>query len=396
VPVQTKTYKFRFYPNKLQQQQLALEFGHARFIYNWALDMRNKAYKRRKESLNYVSISKLLTQIKKTSRYQWLNQAASSCATQKLRDLDRAFTNFFEGRTSYPRFKKRLSAQSVRYQLDQRNIAKTFSNTPGKERLTVTKLGQLKVRWSRPVEGVPKMVAISKNASGHYYLSLSAEVEIKPLPVTNRAVGVDLGIKDVVITSDGERSGAPKYTRHYENALARAQRSLARKKKGSNRRHRQRIKVAKIHVKITNSRVNFLHHISTKLINENQVISLEDLNIKGMVRNAKLAKSISDSAMSMLKQQLEYKAKWYGRELIVIDRWFPSSKTCNQCKHVLSELSLSVRTWQCPECGTEHDRDINAAINILVEGLKQYREGHGNWPIGLVLPANEQGVSRAA
>lgn len=357
-----RTYKFRFYPNKAQQAQLAREFGHARFVYNWALDMRSKAYKRRGESLTGVGISKVLTGLKKTNRYRWLKQASAGCHTQKLRDLDNAFSNFFQGRTKYPRFKKRTGVQSVRYQMDQRIVMNNYS--PGKL-LKVTKLGAINVRWTRIPQGIPKMVTISLNQAGQYHVAMAVEEDVKALPVTTGTIGLDRGIKDVVVASDGFKSGAPKYAAGYRRALTKAQRRLAKCTKGSNRRNRQRIRVGRIHNKIKNSRHDFLHKLSTIVINENQVIAIEGLNIKGMVKNHKLAGAIHDAGWHEFKRQLEYKAAWYGRDLHVIDQWIPTSKTCSCCGHKLDEMDLSVRTWVCPKCGSKHDRDVNAAINIL-------------------------------
>lgn len=341
---------------------MAVEFGHARFVWNWALDMRSKAYKRRGESLNVVGISKMLTKLKQCNRYAWLKEANAQCHTQKLRDQDRAFSNFFKGLAKYPRFKKRHAKQSVRYQMDQRII---LNNYRGGELLRLPKLGALRVRWSRVPTGIPKMATVSLNQAGQYHVCLSVEEPVDALPAATGTIGVDRGIKDVVVASDGFKSGAPKYTQAYERRLAKAQRKLAKYTKGSNRRNKQRIKVARIHNKIKNSRLDFIHKLTSKLVSENQVICIEDLNVKGMVKNKRLSKAIHDAGWHEFKRQLEYKCAWYGRELVVIDRWTPTSKTCSGCGHVLDKLELSVRRWQCPECSVEHDRDINAAINIL-------------------------------
>jgi len=294
--------------------------------------MRSKAYKRRGESLNNVSISRILTGLKKSNRFQWLKQATAGCHTQKLRDMDQASTNFFQGRAKYPQFKKKSGAQSVRYQLDQRILMNNYS--AGKL-LKISKLGAIKVKWSRIPAGIPKMATISLNQAGQYHVCLSVEELVKPIPKpVNQSVGIDVGIKDVLITSNGYKSGAQKFTNQYAYRLAKAQRKLAKCKKDSNRRDKQRIRVARIQNKIRNSRYDFLHKESTKLIVENQEIVIESLNIKGMVKNKRLSKSIHDASWGELKRQLEYKAKWYGRSVQSIDQWVPTSKSCSNCGHI--------------------------------------------------------------
>jgi len=303
--VTQRAYKFRFYPTPTQQRQLAIEFGHARFTWNWALETRTKAYKEQGESLNVISLSRQLTALKKTD-YPWLSEATAGCHTQKLRDQDTAFKNFFSGRAKYPRFKKRHQTQSVRYQLDQRHVTKTFSAES--KRLILPKLGALKLKWSRRMTGTPKMVTVSKDPAGRYFVSMACEVEIAPLPVRRNAVGVDVGVKDVVVTSDGWKSGAPKYTYVHARTLRLAQRRLSKKTKGSQRRRVQQQRVARIHARIKDSRRDFLHKLSTKLIRESQAICLEDLNIKGMLRNRRLSKAVADCGLHELKRQIEYKA----------------------------------------------------------------------------------------
>ncbi|ABA57686.1 Transposase, IS605 OrfB [Nitrosococcus oceani ATCC 19707] len=317
-------YKFRFYPTPTQKRQLALEFGHARYVWNWALETRTKAYQAQGESSNTISLSRQLTALKKT-QCPWLSEATASCHTQKLRDQDTAFRNFFAGRAKYPRFKKRHHTQSVRYQLDQRHVAKNF-NAESKL-LKLPKLGRVKLRWSRGIEGIPKMVTVSQAPAGRYFVSLTCEVEILPLPVRRNAIGVDVGVKDVVITSEGWKSGAPKYTYHYARQLKMAQRRLSKKCKGSHRRRRQQVRVARIHARIKDSRRDFLHQISSTLIHENPVICLEDLNIQGMLRNRRLSKAVADCGLYELRRQMEYKAAWYGRDVLIADRWAPTSKT---------------------------------------------------------------------
>jgi putative transposase len=329
------------------------------------LELRNKAYEERKESLNYIALSRKLTELKRTD-CPWLSEAVAGCHTQKLIDLDKAFKNFFDKRVKYPRFKKRHQTQSVRYQLDKRCVAKNFSVED--KLLKIPKLGAVKLKWSRNTEGVPKMVTVSKDPCGRYFVSMVCEVEMLPLPTRRNSIGVDVGIKDVVVTSEGWKSGAAKYAYCYARQLRMAQRRLSSKKKGSNRRRRQQQHVARIHARIADSRKDFLHQLSSKLMNENQVICLEDLNIKGMLRNRRLSKAVADSGLFELRRQLEYKAKWYGRNVFVVDRWVPTSKTCSECGTYQAQMPLKIREWVCPDCDTHHDRDINAAKNILKFG----------------------------
>lgn len=372
-----KAFKYRFYPTPKQIQQLNIEFGHARFVWNWALDMRIKAYKRREEKLNNVSISKVLTKLKQSSRYRWLQDGSSTCAIQRLRDLDAAFINFFEGRAKYPCFKKKCSAQSVRYQLDTRFNNKEFINGAS---LVLPKIGSVKIKITRRPSSNPKMATVSRDSAGRYFVSIVTEEPVEKLKPINKQIGVDMGVADIVVCSDGFKSGSPKHYRKHEKQLAKAQRVFSRKTKGSNRREKQRVKVAKLHAKIKDSRRDFLHNLSSKLINENQVIAIEDLNVKGMVKNRRLSKSISDIGMHELRRQLEYKADWYGRDIIVIDRWTPTSKVCSSCGSVVDNMSLSVREWTCKDCGEHHDRDINAAINILHTAMGAEINARGELP----------------
>lgn len=361
---QLKAYRYRFYPTQTQIDQLEVEFGNARFVWNHALEMRSKAYKRRKESLNYVGLGKHLTHLKRTSRFEWLNNSTSCVLTQKLIDQDKAFKNFFDGRAQYPKFKKKSHAQSIRFQLDQRHVARNYRPA---ELLKLPKIGELNIRWSQIPGGIPKMVTVSKTATGKYFVSFACEVEIDHAPKTGKIVGVDVGVKDVVVTSDGFHSGAPKFTYKNEKRLRKAQRILSRRTKGSKRWHKQRIAVARIHEDISNCRKDFLHKLTTKLVRENDVICLEDLNVSGMMKNYKLSKAIADVGMFELKRQLEYKANWYGKEIITISRWFPSTRMCSGCGQ-LHDMKLDDRVMQC-DCGLTIDRDENAAINIKAAGI---------------------------
>lgn len=358
-----KSYKFRFTPNSKQIAQLAIEFGCARFVWNRGLIERDYAYRNWGVGLNSNDLSRHITKYKKTD-YPWLCDATAGVLNQKLIDQDKAFDNFFKGRASFPKFKKKSHAQSIRYQLDQRHV---LNNYRAGELLKLPKLGGLKVRWSQIPGGVPKMVTVSKSASGKYFVSFMCEVEQSLKPMTGKVIGIDVGIKDVVVTSDGFHSGAPKYTYYYQRRLKKAQRVLSRKKKGSNGWHKQRIVVAKIHEKIANSRKDFLHKLTTKLVSENDVICVEDLNVSGMLKNRKLSKAVADVGIFELNRQIEYKAQWYGRQVIKISRWEPSTKKCSSCGNIRI-MKLSQRTYEC-ECGLVLDRDLNAAINIKRAGL---------------------------
>ena len=358
-----KAYKFRIEPNAAQRKQLAVEFGSARFVWNRCLDLRGKAWEERQERHNYVSLNRQVTEWKR-GEFPWLADSAACCLTQVLIDQDKAFKNFFEKRGRYPRFKSRYDRQAVRYTLDQRTIG---NNYLAGEFLKLPKLGAIKIRWSQVPAGIPKMATVSKDPCGRYFVSFACEVALQPMPLTGKAVGLDLGIKDVVVSWDGEeatKSGNPRHLKRQLKHLKRQQRRLARMQKGSNRRARQRVKVAKIHAHIAAMRADFLHKTTTAIVRSADVIAIEDLNVKGMVKNHCLAGAISDVGMGEFRRQIEYKSAWDGRQVVVVDRWFPSSKTCSACGSYQEKMPLSVRDWTCPDCGTRHDRDVNAAKNI--------------------------------
>ncbi|MDT0618588.1 transposase [Salinisphaera sp. P385] len=356
-----RSYKFRCYPTPAQQRALACHFGAARWVWNFGLNARGKAWRRRTESRSGVGISRLLTILKRTHRYAWLKATPATVLTQALRDQDRAFSNFFAGRARYPRFKKRGHAQAIRFQLDQRQVHRAYR--PGYLKLPA--LGEIKLRWSRTPGGIPKMVTLRRTATGKYFVTFMCE-EAAPgvAPAAHAAVGIDLGLRDLVVTSRGDRALAPRHYREDRRRLKRQQRTLARKRKGSARWHRQRRKVAAIHERIANRRTDTLHQLTRRLIDDNQVIGVEDLNVRGMLSNHHLALSIADAAWTELRRQLTYKAAWGGREVVVIDRWAPTSKTCSGCGHRMTAMPLSTRHWACLACGATHDRDVNAAINI--------------------------------
>jgi putative transposase len=358
-----KAYKYRFYPTPEQVHILAKTFGCCRYVYNWALRERTDAYYQRGERLSYEGTAARLTALKRREEYAWLNEVSSVPLQQSLRHLDRAFRNLFEGRAEYPIFKKKHAEQAATY------MATAFK-WDGKT-LTLAKMDQpLQIVWSRllPDGTNPTSCTVSKDTAGRYFVSFLVEEDIQPLEVTTKTVGLDLGLKSMVITSDGHTYGNPTFFAKDEKKLARAQRQLCKKKKGSKNRAKARKKVAKIHAKIADRRRDYQHKLSTKLIRENQVVCVESLQVKNMVQNHCLAKAISDVGWGEFVRQLEYKAAWYGRTVVKIDKFYPSSKRCFDCGHNLDSLSLDVRQWTCPECGVHHDRDLNAARNILAAG----------------------------
>ena len=371
------SYKFRIYPSTEQRKQLAREFGHARWVWNTCLAWRTDAYKCG-EKVTAIDFSRELTQLKRLGPYAWLNEVSRTTLTNKLRDQERAFVNFFAKRAKYPRFKKRSHAQSVRYQIDQRIVVNLYR---GGELLKLPKLGALKVRWSKIPEGVPKMVTLSMDAAGRYFASFSVEQQIKQWPQKTNAVGVDLGVKDIAVTSDGWKSGNPRRLNGYLRKLKHVQRILSRRRKGSNRWHAQRKRVARLYARIADARRDWLHKLSTRLVLDSGFIAIEDLHVRGMMANRCLAKAIGDVGMAELRRQLEYKAAWHGRGIEAVDRFAPTSKTCSACGLIQESMPLRVREWVC-ECGAIHDRDINAAKNILMFSMagnaKTYARGVGH------------------
>ena len=354
--------KFRFYPTDEQVQLLAQTFGCVRFIYNHILRWRTDEYYQNQHKIDYLKASAKLTQIKKLAEFAWLNDVSSVALQQAIRHQQSAFKNFFEGRTKYPTFKKKNGNQSATL------TQSAFKYTDGKVYIAKSKT-PLDIRWSRELPSNPSSITISKDCAGRYFVSCLCEFEPIPLLKNDKKVGIDVGIKHLLVTSDGEKIDNPKYFAKYEKKLAKAQKALSRKQKGSNNRTKARLKVARIHAKIKDCRLDNLHKLSRRIINENQVICVEKLRIKNLVKNPKLAKHISDCSWGAFVRQLEYKADWGGRTLVKIDQFYPSSKRCSNCGYTLGFLKLDTREWVCPECGVTHDRDINASINIRTAGL---------------------------
>ena len=361
-----RTYKFRLYPTKAQTELLAKHFGCARFVYNYFLNQRQEQYRLTGKSDNYCAQAKVLTELKKQEETAWLKEVNSQTLQFSLKCLDVAYTNFFKKRAKFPKFKSKHSKNS---------FTATQYSTISDNKLFIRKFREgIKCRVHREVRGKIGKVTITKTPSGKYFVSVHTEEEyVTPLEKTNKSVGLDLGLKDFLTTSEGERFNNNRYTKKYESRLATAQKHLSRKKKGSRGFERQRLKVARLHEKISNRRADYLHKTSITLVRRYDVICIEDLNIQGMVKNHRLAKSISDASWGSFVAMLTYKAEWNDKKVVKIDRFFPSSQTCSVCGNINGQTKdLSVREWECSVCHTRHNRDVNAAINILREGLKQY------------------------
>lgn len=372
-----RAYKYRFYPTVEQAELLAKTFGCTRFVYNLILRWRTDAFYQRQEKIGYVQANARLSAIKKDPELAFLSEVSCVPLQQSLRHQQTAFKNFFEGRARPPTFKSKKRRQSIEL------TRSAFKYVDGQLYMAKSKT-PLAIRWSRPLPGEPSKVTISKDTAGRYFVSCLCEFDPKTLPVTPKMTGIDLGLKDLFITDQGERVGNPRHTAKYAAKLALAQRRLSKKKFGSAKRAKARLKVARLHAKISDCRQDNLHKLSRRLINDNQVICVESLKVKNMIRNPKLSKAIADAGWGELVRQLAYKADWAGRSLVTIDQWFPSSKRCSDCGHTLASLPLSVRAWECPECGTNHDRDINAATNIKAAGLAVLALGENVSGIGPV------------
>ena len=359
--------KVRLYPTIEQQKILSQHFGCARWWWNYALNLCIETYKTTGKGLNQSALNTFLPKLKKQEETQWLSECYSQVLQATTLNLVIAYRNFFEGRAKYPRFKAKKNRQSIQYPQSVK-VVDGCLKFPGR-------VGVVKAKVHRPIEGTIKTVTVSMTPAGKYYASVLMEMEgDSPTPSADgKVAGIDLGLKDFAIVNDGVKTSKyanPKHLAKHERNLRRKQQKLARKEKGSKSRDKARRLVARVHERVSNVRQDYLHKLSRKLVDDNQAIVVESLNTKGMVRNHKLAKAISDVGWRMFVNFLQYKLGREGKVLVEIDRWFPSSKLCSNCHYHLSEMALDVRTWTCPSCGTHHDRDGNAAINIRAEGIR--------------------------
>ena len=378
------TYKFRLDPNQEQQTLLNKHFGSVRWTYNYFLNQRKTEYLNNKKSLNYYDQAAELTKIKKVN--EWLKEINSQTLQYSLKCLDMAYQGFFNKRTKFPNFKSKRNKNSFTIPQNVR-----YDGT----KLIVPKfLDGIEMIMERQIKGIIKHCNISKTPTGKYFVSILTELEYQPINKTNQSVGIDLGIKDFLVLSNGTKIKNHRFLKHYERILAENQKYLSRKTKQSNRYEKQRLKVARIYEKITNSRMDLIHKTTTNLIKQFDTIYLEDLNVKGMMKNHKLAKAIGDVSWGKFIDVLEYKALWNDKSVVHIDRFFPSSKTCSKCGWINNHLTLKDRNWICPECNSVHDRDFNAAINILNEGYrKNISDGTSDYERGAKINPKKLGIS---
>lgn len=359
-----RAYRYRCYPTDVQARQLARTFGCVRYVYNRALAQRSRAWTQEQRRVTHAETDKWLTGWKRDPDTAWLAEPSKGPLQATLRHLQTAYVNFWGKQAQYPTFKKRgKTTDSATY------FRNCFTFRDG--RVTLAKQDRpLQIVWSRPLPAgaVPSQVTVSRNARGQYHVSILVETTVPELPRTGSSVGIDAGIASLVTLSTGEKVTNPRHEKRDRARLARAQRVLARKQQGSANRAKAKLRVARIHGRIRDRRLDGLHKLSTRLVREHDTIVIEDLTVRNMVRNHCLARSISDAGWSQLRRQVEYKADWYGRRVIAIDRWYPSSKTCSVCGAVVARLPLSVREWTC-RCGARHDRDVNAARVIHAVGL---------------------------
>ena len=372
--IKHKAYKFRIYPNKQQTILINKTIGSSRFVFNHFLHLWNESYSKTKKGLSYNTCATMLPSMKKSETYAWLKEVDSIALQSSIKNLEDSFNRFFKKQSKAPRFKsKKNPVQSYTTKNGSNNIQIEGN------KVKLPKLKWVKFANSREVKGRILNATISKRPSGKYFVSLLVEETIKELPKTESSIGVDLGIKDFAILDNGTIYNNNKFTYKMEQKLKREQRKLSRKqlqakKKGINlfeakNYQKQKIKVARLHEKVMNQREDFLNKVSTEIIKNHDIICIEDLNVKGMLRNHKLSKSISDVSWSSFVTKLQYKADWYGKEIIKIDKWYPSSQICSSCGTNSGKKTLDIRTWTC-KCGVKHDRDINASRNIKVEGLR--------------------------
>ncbi len=356
-------YRFRFYPTDAQAGELARVFGCCRYVYNWALRLRSDAWRTEQKRISYSDTSTMLTTLKQQEATTWLTEVSCVPTQQALRHLQTAFLNFWAKRGRYPSFKKKRNRQSAEY------TRSAFKWDSINKNLVLSGLGRLDIRWSREFKSAPTTVTIIKEPSGRYYITLCLDEVFEKLPKTEKTVGVDLGVNRLATLSNGERIANPRYLGGNLSKLARLQRVLARRKKGSGRWQRQRVKIARLHEHVGNCRRDTLNKFTTDLVRRFDVIGIEDLNVRGMTANHCLARAINDVGMGMFRGMVDYKCERYGKTVKLVDRFFPSSKLCSACGHVVESLPLDTREWDCPKCGAHHDRDENAAKNLnMAEG----------------------------
>ena len=356
-----KSYKFRIYPTKEQASLLSKHFGHCRFVFNRFLSERKEKYLNEKTSLNYYDNARTLTDLKKDEEFDWLKEVNSQSLQASIRNLDIAYKNFFNKQNKFPRFKSKYDRQS--FKVPQNVLVKD-----GKLVIPKFKEG-IKLNLHRQLEGNPLLATISKSTTGKYYVSITCETEYKPFEKTGKSVGVDTGKKELAILSDGISYENKKSLKTKLKKLKYEQRQLSKKTKGSQSRNKQKIKLALVHEQITNIRKDYLHKVSTEIIKNHDIISVEDLAVKNIMKNHCLAQAMSDVSLGTFYTILEYKANWNDRQFVKIDRFFPSSKTCSNCGWIKQDLTLSIREWACESCGEHHNRDVNAAKNILKQGI---------------------------
>ncbi|MBE9202455.1 transposase [Synechocystis salina LEGE 06099] len=361
--------RFRLYPTTEQELHFRRSFGCCRFAYNFALNLVNETYKETGKGLGRFAIQKAITELKK--EYEWMSEPYSQCLQVVALNLSKAFINFFERRAGYPSFKSKHRRQSISY---PQNV-KVVDNG-----IKFPKIGKVDAVIHRDIEGVVKTVSVSMNAKGQFFASVLVDDgnEIPNQSMDGKSVGVDLGVTHFVITSDGSKFNNPRWLSKHERNLKQKQKRLSRRKKGSNNRNKTRQQVATVHNKITRCREDFHHKLSRKLVDENQVIVVENLAVRNMMKNHCLAQSIGQVGWGQFCTMLKYKSEWEGKVYVEVDRFFPSSKTCNVCLNRVDSLPLDIRFWQCDKCGTKHDRDINAALNIRDEGLRILTSGTGD------------------
>ena len=362
-----KAFKYRFYPTPEQDTLLRRTMGCTRLVYNQALSIRTKAWYKDKQRVGYNDTSAMLTLWKKNPELDFLNEVSCVPLQQGLRHLQKAFSNFFHGRAKYPKypnFKKKRNGGSVEFT----KSAFKFRDA----QVNLEKCSEpLSIRWSKtlPKGAIPSTITVKLSPAGRWTVSLLVDVEIEPLPKSLNEIGVDVGMASLVALSTREKIANPKGFKAKYSQLRRSQQALSRKQIESNNRYKARLKLVKVHQEIVDAIEDFLHKLTTRLVRENQTIALEDLAVENMVKNRKRDLSISDASWGELVKQLEYKCDWYDRTLIKIDRWFPSSKRCFDCRHIVEKFPLNIREWDSPKCRAHHDRDVNAALNILAAGL---------------------------